>query len=105
MQTVAPLADLLNEAAAVALITTHLRDDLQPLMADVLSRQGPVLVAWEHKRIPELAGLLPGPPGVPSDWPDDRFDVVWLFDRTDTGWSFSQLPQLLLSGDRADPIS
>jgi hypothetical protein len=40
-----------------------------------------------------------------SDGPDDRFDVVWLFDRTDTGWSFSQLPQLLLSGDSANPIS
>jgi hypothetical protein len=50
-------------------------------------------------------GLLPNPPNVPRDWPDDRFDVVWLFDRTDTGWSFSQLPQLLLSGDSADPIS
>jgi hypothetical protein len=42
---------------------------------------------------------------TPSDWPDDRFDVVWLFDRTDTGWSLSQLPQLLLSGDSANPIS
>jgi hypothetical protein len=105
LQTVTPLADLLKETEAVALITTHLKDDLQPLMKDVLSRQGPVLVAWEHKRIPGLVGLLPGPPSVPSDWPDDRFDLVWLFDRTDTGWSFSQLPQLLLSGDGADPIS
>jgi hypothetical protein len=105
MQTVMPLADLLNETEAVALLTTHLKDDLQPLMEDVLSRQGPVLVAWEHKRIPALVGLLPNSPSVPSDWPDDRFDVVWLFDRTDTGWSFSQLPQLLLSGDSANPIS
>jgi hypothetical protein len=105
MQTVMPLADLLNETEGVALLTTHLKDDLQPLMEDVLSRQGPVLVAWEHKRIPALVGLLPNSPSVPSDWPDDRFDVVWLFDRTDTGWSFSQLPQLLLSGDSANPIS
>jgi hypothetical protein len=105
MQTVTPLADLLSETEAVALVTTHLKDDLQPLMEDVLSRQGSVLVAWEHKLIPALVGLLPNPPGVPSDWPDDRFDVVWLFDRSETGWSFSQLPQLLLSGDSAIPIS
>ena len=104
MQTVTPLADLLK-TEAVALVTTHLKDDLQPLMEDVLSRQGPVLVAWEHKLIPALVERLPNPPSIPSDWPDDRFDVVWLFDRTDTGWSFSQLPQLVLSGDSADPIS
>jgi broad specificity phosphatase PhoE len=105
LQTVTPLAELLNETEQVALITTHLKDDLQALMDDVLSRDGPVLVAWEHKRIPELVGLLPKPPRVPSNWPDDRFDLVWLFVRTDTDWSFSQLPQLLLSGDSADPIS
>jgi hypothetical protein len=64
-----------------------------------------VLVAWEHKLIPALVERLPDPPSIPGDWPDDRFDVVWLFDRTDTGWSFSQLPQLLLSGDSANPIS
>jgi broad specificity phosphatase PhoE len=45
MQTVTPLADLLKETEAAALITTHLRDDLQPLMEDVLSREGPVLIA------------------------------------------------------------
>jgi broad specificity phosphatase PhoE len=105
MQTVKPLADLLEQSEAVALVTTHLKDDLQPLMEDVLSREGPVLVAWEHKLIPALVGRLPNPPHVPHDWPDDRFDVVWLFDRTDTGWSFSQIPQLLLAGDRADPIA
>jgi broad specificity phosphatase PhoE len=104
MQTVTPLADLLK-TEAVALVTTHLKDDLQPLMEDVLSRQGPVLVAWEHKLIPALVERLPNPPSIPRNWPDDRFDVVWLFDRTDTGWSFSQLPQLALSGDSAKPIS
>jgi hypothetical protein len=32
-------------------------------------------------------------------WPDDRFDVVWVFTATDTGWRFDQVPELLLPGD------
>jgi hypothetical protein len=105
METVSPLVDLLKDTQEVAFITKYLKDDLQPLISDVLSRKSPVLVCWEHKRIPGLVALLPNPPDVPHGWPDDRFDLVWVLDRADTGWSFSQLPQLLLSGDSADPIS
>jgi broad specificity phosphatase PhoE len=104
-QTVTPLAELLKETQEVAFITSHLRDDLQPLIDDALSRNGPVLIAWEHKRIASLVGLLPNPPAVPHDWPDDRFDIVWVFDLNDAGWSFSQIPQLLLAGDSAEPIA
>ena len=70
-----------------------------------MSRNGTVLVAWEHKRLPGLIDLLPDAPHVPRHWPDNRFDLVWILDRTARGWSFSQLPQLLLAGDRATPIS
>jgi broad specificity phosphatase PhoE len=105
MQTVEPLAELLEATDAVAFITTHQKDDIEPVMRDVLSRDGPALVAWEHKRIPDLVAQLPNPPDVPQQWPDDRFDMVWVFDRTGGGWTFAQMPQLLLAGDRADPIS
>jgi hypothetical protein len=101
IETVTALAGQIHPAP---LITTHLRDDLHPLMEEVSTRNGTVLVCWEHKRIPALVGLLPGPPAIPKDWPDDRFDVLWIFDRTDDGWSFSQMPQLLLPGDSAKPI-
>jgi hypothetical protein len=69
---------------------------------------GVVLIAWEHERIPDVAAAIPGNNAPsPEAWPDDRFDVVWVFDRnTGTGpWSFGQVPQLLLAGDRAEPIS
>jgi hypothetical protein len=43
----------------------------------------------------------------PQKWPGSRFDVVWIFDRQTAsgGWSFAQVPQKLLSGDSAKPIS
>jgi broad specificity phosphatase PhoE len=100
METVSPLVAALK----VDLITRHLKDDLRPAVDDVLSRDGVVLICWEHKRIPDWVGQLPGTPRVPQSWPDDRFDVVWILDRTDKGWSFTQLPQLLLSGDSNAPI-
>ena len=35
-----------------------MKDDIQPLMDQVLSLEDTVLVCWEHKHIPELAALL-----------------------------------------------
>ncbi|MDR5818738.1 hypothetical protein QCE62_34500 [Caballeronia sp. LZ033] len=58
--------------------------------------------------IPAIAAAILGRDGVcPSSWPGDRFDLVWVLDRTNgTGpWSFSQVPQLLLAGDQASVIS
>jgi hypothetical protein len=73
-------------------------------MDDVLAQTGTVLLVWEHKEIAPLAALIPDAPKIPKRWPDDRFDIVWIFDRTATGWTFSQQPQLLLSGDSSEPI-
>ena len=36
--------------------------------------------------------------------PDAQFDVVWIADRAGDGWSFRQLPQMLLEGDSPDGI-
>jgi len=44
---------------------------------------------------------------VPQTWPDDRFDLVWVFEPAPTpgGFRLHQVPQLLLAGDRAYPIT
>jgi broad specificity phosphatase PhoE len=105
MQTVTPLAALLKHDQGFEFITKYLKDDLQDPIDNVLPRQGPVLIAWEHKLIPALIGLLPNAPKVPDAWPDDRFDMVWVLDRMASGWTFSQVPQLLLAGDSSDPIA
>ncbi|WP_321936568.1 MULTISPECIES: phosphoglycerate mutase family protein [unclassified Paraburkholderia] len=104
MQTVAPLVSLLRETSQVDYVNTYLKDDGRALMTDVLSRPGVVLIAWEHKVLPSLIGHIPRVPTVPATWPDERFDMVWIFDRAGEGWSFSQLPQSLLAGDSNAPI-
>jgi broad specificity phosphatase PhoE len=104
IDTVTPLVEFLKQTQPTPFITSYPKDDHQALIDDVLSRAGPVLIAWEHKEIPAIIALLPQAPAVPGKWADDRFDMVWIFDRTPAGWRFSQKPQLLLSGDRADPI-
>jgi hypothetical protein len=100
-QTVTPLAKWLN----LKIDDSHLKDDVKPLMQDVMSRSGKVLVAWEHHTIPKLVGALPHPPVVPQKWPDVRFDVVWVLDANGSSWTFSQICQLLLAGDSSKPIT
>jgi len=104
-ETVTPLAELLGYGKGSGLVCKHAKDDVDALMDDATKREGKVLVSWEHHRIVDLVGKLPHAPQSPQAWPDDRFDVVWIFDRAGPGWRFSQMPQLLLAGDNPDPIA
>lgn len=104
MQTVAPLVALLKETSRVKYSSNYLKDDGEALMKDVLVEAGVVLITWEHKILPSLIGMLPNAPKVPSAWPEHRFDMVWILESAGAGWSFSQLPQLLLAGDSAESI-
>ncbi len=69
-----------------------------------------MLVGWVHPEIPDLAAHLPNvSPVVPKIWPGNRYDIVWVFVKTttpngQTGYEFSQVPQLLLPGDSKSPI-
>ena len=41
-----------------------------------------MLVSWHHGRIAKLARRIGGIDiGCPDEWPDDRFDVVWILER------------------------
>jgi broad specificity phosphatase PhoE len=100
-QTVMPLAEWLG----IKIHDSHLRDDIKPLINDVLGRAGVVLVSWEHHRILDIVAQLPHTPAAPANWPDGRFDIVWILDRVGDTWKFSQLPQMLLAGDREKLIA
>jgi broad specificity phosphatase PhoE len=101
-----PYETVVPTAARLALQpdTRFVLDQETDLVADVRTRDGVVLIAWEHNRIPRIAnGLLGDTTSAPQKWPDDRFDLVWIFDlQPDGRYRFSQRPQLLMSADRAD---
>ncbi|PNG24316.1 hypothetical protein [Methylocella silvestris] len=75
------------------------------LVECVRAGAGPALIAWKHDAMHLIANEILGDDTIaPQHWPYERYDVVWVFDRTATSWTFSQLPELLLAGDRAEPI-
>jgi hypothetical protein len=65
-----------------------------------LSVSRTVLIAWSHENLPRIASALGIGSLTPQQWPDERFDLVWVFDRTRGRKNFVQVPQLLLAGDR-----
>ncbi|MFF7636081.1 hypothetical protein ACFZB9_23480 [Kitasatospora sp. NPDC008050] len=101
-QTVTPLA----AALGLTLDTRYAKGNEAGLAAALLATSGPQLVAWEHESIAAiLAHLGTITPAPPAHWPDTRFDVVWVLTADGAGWTFTQVPQLLLAGDSPDPIS
>jgi hypothetical protein len=103
--TVGELAQVLGAHATVDF--THAKGEEPALVAAVLAAKGPVLIAWEHEAIPAIVAALGGTtPASPPEWPGSRFDVVWVLDRAGAAgpWAFTQVPQLLLSGDSPDLI-
>jgi broad specificity phosphatase PhoE len=100
-ETVAPLADRLG----IPVDTEYGRGQEKKLVDRVVDEQGPVLISWQHGGITEIADAFPSvKPKPPSEWPDDRFDVIWTFTRTEDGWRFAQIPEDLLPGDSTEPI-
>lgn len=103
METLEPLSQLLG----LDIDGRYAKTQIDELVAAIQAIEGHAVVAWEHKRIPPLARLLVGDGDeVPQVWPDDRFDVLWIFepDEADSRYRFRQVPQMLLPGDREHAI-
>jgi hypothetical protein len=100
--TVAPLADIIGRE--------NLRLDFaegqeEELVATAVAADGVVLISWHHGAISAIKDALSSVTTLlPEHGDRDRFDLVWVFTRTAAGWRFGQVPQLLLAGDRSDPI-
>lgn len=86
--------------------TTYKVGQESEMAAAAQACDGVVLVCWEHKHIPLIANAILGNTSAPQHWPSGRFDMVWVFDLDANGaaYSFSQVPELLLAGDRSDPL-
>jgi hypothetical protein len=101
LETITPLAEVLGTAVD----TRFIKGEEAELAACAMDCPGPVLISWEHNNLPAIANSIVGnQQTAPKKWPEDRFDVVWVFDLVDGSYSFRQIPQLLLAGDRADVI-
>ncbi|MGW1866031.1 hypothetical protein ACWCPS_10765 [Streptomyces mauvecolor] len=95
-QTVTPLAEALH----VRVNTEFAEGREEELAAAALAATAPVLICWEHSRIPPIVEALGASRagGVPREWPD-RFDLVWVLTRRAGTWTFRSVPQHLLTGD------
>ncbi|HVY70397.1 MAG TPA: hypothetical protein VHH73_10745 [Verrucomicrobiae bacterium] len=99
IETITPLSQKLG--AAFPINTKFSKGQETQLAGEIVGLNGPVLVAWQHELIPAIANAIAGNSiTVPQNWPDKRFDLVWVFNfSAGSGWSFAQVPQMLLAGD------
>jgi broad specificity phosphatase PhoE len=102
LHTVTPLAKFLG----IDINSDIAEGAEQDLVDQAAASDGVVLIAWHHEKIPAIANLILQNQSAPQKWPGDRFDVVWIFTRAaaNAPWTFSQAPQLLLSGDSPNVI-
>lgn len=78
-QTLAPLARLL----AADVNTQYGSGDEDLLIQKAMEFAGPALICWRHVSIPKIAHLLLKHPYLKSaPWPEDRFDMVLVFNST-----------------------
>jgi hypothetical protein len=101
MHTAGPLAASLG----IEVNHDYAEDEEADLAAAVCKAPSPVLIVWHHGHIYRLAREIAGDHvKCPTHWPDDRFDVVWIFERGPhgSGWTFSQIPQCLFPDDCRD---
>lgn len=103
LQTVSPLARKLKLAPDLRFSKGD-----EEAVADAAAKNGGiVLICWQHEDIARIsAALRPRPDGVPTDWPDSRFNVILRFDRDDNAsqWVFHQVIPVLLGDDPRNAI-
>ncbi len=95
---------LLAELLKVEFNCGYFEGEEVALVRAVLAAQaGTALISWKHNNMSVIADMILGNSSTaPRHWPFDRFDLVWVFDKRGGAWTFTQLPQLLLAGDRED---
>ena len=100
-QTVQPLAEKLG----ISIDTQFGDGDEAALVAAANDAAGVALISWRREKIPVLAQQILGQgAAAPRYWPEERFDMVWVFLKSQDQWWFEQVPQMLLAGDSLETI-
>jgi broad specificity phosphatase PhoE len=97
----------LSERLGLVVDSRFPKEEVRELVHAVQTINEVVLIAWEHQLIPSIANMFAGDTSrVPQIWPDDRYDLVWVFENTGqgAGIEFREVPQMLLAGDQPTPI-
>jgi len=104
IETITPLAERLE----LKINSSFERSECESMVDEVCSCRGVVLICWQREYIPEIASHILGSKKVaPTNWPEDRFDMIWVFDldRASNRYKFKQVPQNLLADDATTPIT
>lgn len=83
------------------------RSEFEGMINEVVLCNGVVLICWQREYIPAIAAqILRSQKIAPLIWPEDCFDMIWVFDlvRSSAKYTFKQVPQKLLGGDVNTPI-
>jgi hypothetical protein len=102
IETMTPLAEKL----AIRINYKFPRFEVESMLEEVFLCKGAVLICWQRDYIPQIAAHILGNKTRVPVWPEDRFDLVWVFDRNRSSdrFTFKQVPQRLLMGDWTTPI-
>lgn len=84
-QTLIPLAAKYN----LTLNSSHAEKDSLQIAADLKSKTGTILIAWEHKAIAPMVRAL-GVQNFNMLWPDDDYDSIWIVTIKNNVVSFSK---------------
>jgi hypothetical protein len=96
--------ELLAQTLGLPLRDSNGSDDVEELVGAVRACDGVVMVCWRHESIAVIARAFVGDTPQVPEWDAQRFDVVWVLSPSGGGWTLRQRPQLLLPGDRREPI-
>lgn len=98
VETLTPLANKLG----VNVDDSFQRNHIDEMVEAAVACKGVVLICWQHEYIPRIAACILGNERTaPADWPEERFDLIWVFDldRASAKYRFKQVPQNVLQGD------
>lgn len=97
-ETLTPLAQKLG----ININTSCTKTQGRQVATLAIGCKGVALIGWEHHNIPLVANAILGNnTTAPQKWPEERFDVIWIFDldAKSSTYRFNQVPQQVLGGD------